>query len=68
MLADAVYGYTIFGIFLFQIIMFGSFSLIFGKDLLTYACLIFILIELLYYAFKKVYDMMNISNIYTELS
>lgn len=45
LLADAVTSYSIFGLFLFQILMFGFFSTIFGKEL-TWASLVLLFGEI----------------------
>src|SRR5437763_5314331 len=64
-LADAVSSYSIFGLFVFQIVMFGFFSTIFGKEL-TWASMILLLGEVIYILIFKFVNISDMKFMYDE--
>ena len=55
-MADAVQSYSVFGIFIFQLVMFGFFTSIFGKKL-TSASFVLIVGEIIFYIVKRLIDL-----------
>lgn len=65
-LADAVSSYSIFGLFFFQIIMFGFFATIFGKEV-TWASMILLLGEIIYFIIFKFVSFSDMKFMYDDL-